>query len=289
MKKLMYPFIFCMAPLLAMQQQSNEAELKKQSEIILKESTQKVYLTQILPTDLKKYILPFFAQANSAQEALNDFKKLLTITPELAENKDAIQYIIDLINEEYTAQLTAEDMYFQLDFPGTYSWKVTNAAANDNCPVLLQLFKAGANPNERAPKYQNTPLIIASKWGNLYAVQTLLAAGANPNIQGIHKDSALGEAIKFGGERKPLAWHFNRYLPVISALLKAGANANIKVGTSYPLFYVINRRNLDLLKLLLDAGIRLDVTSSFGSSPVEFAEKNGTPEIVALLKKYSAK
>jgi len=67
--------------------------------------------------------------------------------------------------------------------------------------LAKQFIEAGVDVNYRYPLSRNyadgmTPLLYASKWGNLEIVKLLVEKGANINIQAVNGDTALSIARK---------------------------------------------------------------------------------------------
>lgn len=68
------------------------------------------------------------------------------------------------------------------------------AANNSFVSVVVELLKAGADPNIHSPEINNTPLMTASKRGSMPIVKLLIATGANVNAANIRGQTALGFA-----------------------------------------------------------------------------------------------
>jgi len=64
-------------------------------------------------------------------------------------------------------------------------------ALTANCPEILELFITRGMPLDSPTLSGETPLILAVERGNLGSVQTLLQAGANPNISTEEGETAL--------------------------------------------------------------------------------------------------
>ena len=129
-------------------------------------------------------------------------------------------------------------------------------AAADSCadPAIIRLYLAhGAEVNALTEGNQ-TPLHLAAKSGHLAAVQTLLAAGADPNFP--HESTALMWAARHGNPG------------MVQALLARGAQVNLRgYGWGTPLHGAMYARQPSpaVVGLLLAAGANPNAT--MGSPP----------------------
>ena len=89
----------------------------------------------------------------------------------------------------------------------------------------------------------STPLLVAVSNGDLAQVNTLLKAGADPNVKNALETTPLLEA----------AFHSN--LEIVKALLEAGADPNLPGADGQtPLMLIARGNNVAAAKLLLDKG-----------------------------------
>lgn len=102
-----------------------------------------------------------------------------------------------------------------------------------------------------------TALHYAAERGRLSICQTLLKAGANPNLTSGDKLTALHYAIQ------------NKSEAIVEHLLKNGAdpNGSKKCGRT-PLTLAASRRDVPILRKLLDAGADPNVRGTYGDFPL---------------------
>eukprot|EP01132_Coremiostelium_polycephalum_P000045 gene45-65_t len=119
----------------------------------------------------------------------------------------------------------------------------------------------------------NTHLQEAFEVGNLEAIQLLVTAGVNPNVNS-WGTSLLNWAVK------------NKHKELLKNLL---ASKKIKVNTSYneddfPLHTAVYIRDLEAVKLLVAAGAHLTVKDIWLQTPLDIAEKLRYDELIPLLQ-----
>lgn len=145
------------------------------------------------------------------------------------------------------------------------------AALNGNAEIVDLLIQAGANPNivigselktlahiaarvgdlktlkilikynlalvEKPDKYNQTPLLIASKYGHHECVDFLIHMRANPNVKTVVPQLASAQERKSAGNNKTALhwaiWH--NHPRVVVSLIKAGANINVYLPLESPL------------------------------------------------------
>src|SRR5207244_2589367 len=112
------------------------------------------------------------------------------------------------------------------------------ASGRGHTEVVRILLSSGANPNI-CDKSRITPLMVSSQICNIEIVQVLLSAGANVNAI----DNQGRTALMFALHRTPIRTVLifneeictthdtlfkpeNRYIDVVRALLRSGANVN---------------------------------------------------------------
>jgi len=163
-----------------------------------------------------------------------------------------------------------------------------------------------------------TPLMVACVSGNeekvvATAVLVLLNSGANPNIQDV-----LGYAPLHRAAERPS-------LLILSLLISAGANVNVKTGQGeYPLLFSFNKRDkpcihalltspgcdveistadgirpihllaespgddYELMKMFMLRGAQINAKTHDGETPLTIAVRSGNPKIADLLRREGA-
>ena len=115
--------------------------------------------------------------------------------------------------------------------------------SNNVCGLQL-LLEAGADPTI-PDKHGNTPLMIASKFGEAYAVNDLLHYGAGRTINATGKDGRTALTSSFENEDYRIA----------ITLLKAGADPTVAADDGItPLMRACERKSLLMVSSLLEHG-----------------------------------
>lgn len=140
--------------------------------------------------------------------------------------------------------------------------------------VAVRLFlTTGMSPNITVDGI--TPLIAASMRGNVEIVETLLSAGADPNMEGLQNGTALVVAAH------------NEQVAIAKILLEAGAEVNVVMeDAGTPLMLASSAGNSELARLLLDAGADPNLSHGGGLGAITalgMAAGNGHLETVELL------
>jgi ankyrin repeat protein len=137
------------------------------------------------------------------------------------------------------------------------------AAEGNNLEVVKILLAAKADPNGGK---LDAPLLCAVHKQNTVAAELLLQAGANPNVKGGMDWQVTIGNIMHGGinprdraECTPLYLAIStEQLPMVNLLLKFKADPNDSQTDGRPLLFSA-LSNTNILKVLLDAGAKVDV------------------------------
>ena len=150
---------------------------------------------------------------------------------------------------------------------------VAHSGKPDSGRICAMLLRHGAlvDPRDRS---SNTPLLFATKCGNIGAVDTLVRAGANPNTEDAEGDTPLLIACALGSAG------------IVRSLLKAGVSPQgqpLKGNKLPPLHLAARSGSVDVVKELISAGARIDAPSRLGRSALHLAAMTGFPEVVQYL------
>lgn len=130
--------------------------------------------------------------------------------------------------------------------------------------IVGRLIRGGANPNEIGETY--TALCLAVLHGSEVMVEVLLAGGADPNNP-FTSTTPLAAAVQTGSELK------------IQRLLAAGADINARQHPGL-LSVAVTHKNYSVVKMLLEAGMDVNLECRDGFSPFLTAVRNGPLELV---------
>jgi len=121
-----------------------------------------------------------------------------------------------------------------------------HAVRQGNVDAVVALVEGGANINDTSIVDHSTPLLLATINGQYDAAMKLIERGANPNIASTAGMTPLYGTINSEWAPKsrypqPQAVQNQRtpYLEVVEALLKAGANPNVRI-TLQPWYFAYN-------------------------------------------------
>lgn len=134
--------------------------------------------------------------------------------------------------------------------------------------VLEELKNEEVSVNAKL-KNGDIPLIFAAISGNEDLVKLLLSKGAYVNIRDNYGRTALSRVIKDENEN---------YEEVAKLLISEGADINTKI-----LMLVISKKNINLLRLILEKGIDINTRDDQGDTLLMNAVKEGNKEITKLL------
>ena len=148
------------------------------------------------------------------------------------------------------------------------------AIKESNAAQLKELLENGADIELRDGS-GNTALICAAAGFTSACLELLLQAGATVNVQNKFGTTALINAVRehYGDIEK------------VSALLKAGADANVVDSKGHSLIYwAIFGANEDVSLALIQAGVDVNIVNEGGvSTLMQAIEKGYIPEIVEML------
>ncbi len=146
---------------------------------------------------------------------------------------------------------------------GRYAWQLA-------LPLLVLAGASGANAEDS--------LAELARQRDMYSVEKLLSAGANPNDIGDYATPALHWVIHYG-DRETAA-----------RMLEAGADPNLRNEATNvtPLSLALEGSDPELVGLLLDAGADPNARLEDGDTPLMIAARDAMPEFVTLLLEHGA-
>jgi ankyrin repeat protein len=154
-----------------------------------------------------------------------------------------------------------------------------------SCPArrfsaaVLGLLMVCAVTHASSKKPELTPLMNAAASGDLKAVQELLVRGADFRQRTKTGETALYEAIDRGSPD-------NDNLPIVSALLKAGADPNeTEIASASALVTSLTAEygNPEVTLLLMRSGARVPLSCEQGDSVVALATMSSSIEVMQAL------
>jgi ankyrin repeat protein len=183
--------------------------------------------------------------------------------------------------------------------------RLVTAAAEQDKATIRALLKKGVDVNARRADGA-TALLWAAHWTDLETVDLLLKAGANVNAADDHGVTPLARAAENGSEAmtaKLLAARAdaavaqtNGLTPlmiaartgntnVVKLLLAHGANVNATTNESKvsALMYAIAEPHPGIVKVLIEGGADVRLSSARGYTPLMFAARNGDIEMAKAL------
>ncbi len=151
---------------------------------------------------------------------------------------------------------------------------LVSAAARGDLPAVRTLLASGADVNaKRSSVDTRTALVFAAENGHVEVAQALLAARADVNAQDAGGRTALWIAAA------------SPHAELVKVLLAARPDLEIPDGLGRtPLFAVVNlRQNLDALRLLLEAGASPNAMGKNGATPLMLAASGDGPTSLAMV------
>ena len=170
-----------------------------------------------------------------------------------------------------------------LQAEGNAAGEIFIKALKDGDPKTIEtLLAAGFNPN--LPLHGYTPLWFAMQHVRTDAVELLLAGHADPNALLIS-----GNTSRFNSTPLQLAVELDK-LEFASRLIAAGAHIDAKGTTGRaPLHYAVREGRLEMIHLLIEKGADPNVRDAEGASPLDEAVWRGSLDSAAILLAHGAR
>jgi uncharacterized protein len=161
------------------------------------------------------------------------------------------------------------------------AWNLARAVYNEDTLRIAEILAKGNIPVDfKEPKFGNTLLMWAVRTNRCNSVKTLLENGADPNLQNNYDGtSALMYASTFGLD-------YSRDTRILQLLLQHGGNPNIEQGGPRQEGSISRKTPLlmaagccyDKVKLLVEAGAKIDYKSEFNESVLSTSIIGGADE-----------
>lgn len=147
------------------------------------------------------------------------------------------------------------------------------AAQQGQSSILDRLLTEGGDPNLLCRQGRNA-LHYAALSGDPESINVLINAGAK--IQ--HKDSKGNDPLSFAVQSGAVA--------AVQMLVKAGARLESKINGKTYLIMAAEQNNLEMVKVLLAAGIKIDARDARGQSASDIARKNKSVKIFQFIEAF---
>lgn len=195
-----------------------------------------------------------------------------------------------------------------IDCVGMFGWSPLIVATRGNYTEVVELllsYRPNVNPNICDPQGL-TPLITASKEGNIDIVNALLSAHVYVNLSDKNGDTALIHAAKSGhllvvealikahadfdhqslDRKTALYWAVDKgHIEVVRALLKV--NVNMELATKdtgdTALLRAVRNHKTQIVKMLLDKKAKVSVTDKYGDTALHIAARSQSKAILELI------
>jgi ankyrin repeat protein len=137
--------------------------------------------------------------------------------------------------------------------------------------VIKQLVAAGARTDDAVGARGQTPLMWAAAEGHAEAVKLLIEVGAN--VQATTKSNKVPAPNGHYVPGRPPIQRVDKTRSVITILWPKDGDGDMFRfdGGMTPLFFAIDAGHQDVVRVLLDAGVKVDGPNPDGLTPMQFA------------------
>jgi ankyrin repeat protein len=145
---------------------------------------------------------------------------------------------------------------------------------------LQALIDGGAKVDEECERDQTTALHAAAASGRREALEILLRAGANPNVQQQNGWTPLIFAAKAGQPKIREA----EYAGIVQALLAHGVKVDVQQEDGWTaLMEAAHEGRAEIVRILLEAGANPDLKNADGETARTLAAKADRADVLRLL------
>ena len=141
---------------------------------------------------------------------------------------------------------------------------LTQACENASVALVEKLLQAGANPNV-VQESGLSPLMVAAHTGNVVIVKALLARGAD-----------IDAATKESKDRAIMWAVADQHGDIVRSLIEAHVNVQAPNAKSFtPLMLAARNGDIEMAKLLIAAGVKVNETGPDGTHVLPYAISSG--------------
>jgi ankyrin repeat protein len=190
----------------------------------------------------------------------------------IADNIDTLKYD-DIVLNTYVKANTIDTNFIIKNINTLGQAQPLIYAVHENNLELVKFFveKCGADVEQKWPSNESRPLMFAAENGNIEMMRYLLSLNAYI--------CALNKA---GKDALYYAVIYNK-ISAVELLISKGTNVNILYNDTTPLSTAIDNINIEIIKMLLDAGANTNDTI------IEYAYKTRNENVILCLLKHNIK
>jgi uncharacterized protein len=154
---------------------------------------------------------------------------------------------------------------------------LTQYAAQGDTAVVDLLLQTGVLVTSLEPKRLTTALHNAAAQGHIKVAQILLNTGAAVDAQDVNGATPLINAV------------YADQIELVKLLLRNKADTNIvPIRCPSALNLAVQRGNIRMVELLLDAGARVDLADNYGQTPQSTVQDLKRTEVINLIDKAAS-
>ena len=172
-----------------------------------------------------------------------------------------------------------------VDIRGDKGWNPLHTASSEGHTDIIQwLLDHGTDLNTQTDSL-STPLRLAVAYGQFDAAQALLERNADVNLQNNRGATPLFEVLDDSLQGKGVV------VDIVRRLLEHGADPNIRASDNSglsPLHLASQKGLLEVVRLLLSYGAKVDEKDKEGKTAFQVASESGYGEITKLLLEHGA-